>query len=72
MNLSLLTWNIQGIGGTQFQMKKNVLATEIQHCTKAMVLDVIMVQENHLNRGKIDKIGNTCWELEYMVYSYEG
>ena len=43
MNLSLLTRNIQGMGATQFQMKKNVLVAEIQRCTEAVVLDVILV-----------------------------
>ena len=48
MNLSLLTWNIQGIGGTQFQMTKNVLAVEIQRCTEVVVPDIILVQEHYL------------------------
>ena len=60
MNLSLITWNIQGIGGSQFHKRKNVLAAEIQRCTEAIVPDVIMVQEHHLDGDKIDKIGNIC------------
>ena len=60
MNLSLLTWNIQGICGAQFHMRKNVLAAEIQRCIEALVPDVIMVQEHHLDGDKIDKIGNIC------------
>ena len=60
MNFSLLTWNIQGLSGTQFQMKKNVLAAEIQRCIEAMVPTVILVQEHHLDGDKIDKIGNIC------------
>ena len=60
MNLSLLTWNIQGIGGTQFQLKKNVLAAEIQRCTEAVLPDIILVQEHHLDGDKIDKIGSIC------------
>ena len=58
MNLSLLTWNIQGIGGAQFHMRKNVIATKIQRCTEAIVYDVITVQEHHLDVEKINKIGN--------------
>ena len=38
----------------------HVLAAEIQRCTKAIVPDVIMVQEHHLDGDKIDKIGNIC------------
>ena len=60
MNLSLITWNIQGIGGSQFHKRKNVLAAEMQLCIEAIVLDVIMVQEHHLDGDKIDKIGNIC------------
>ena len=60
MNLSLLTWNIQGIGGAQFHMRKNVLAAEIQRSTEAILHDVIMVQEHHLDGDKIDKMGNIC------------
>ena len=41
-------------------MKKNVLAAEIQRCTEAMVPNVILVQEHHLDGDKIDKIGNIC------------
>ena len=38
-------------------MKKNVLAIEIQ---RRSTMDVIMVQEHHLDGGKIDWIGNIC------------
>ena len=60
MNLSLLTWNIQGIGGAQFHMRKNILVAEIQRCTETLMRDVIMVQEHYLDGDKIDKIGNIC------------
>ena len=41
-------------------MKKNVLVVEIQRCTEAVVHDVIMVQEHHLDGDKIDKVGSIC------------
>jgi exonuclease III len=53
-----LSWNVQGLGGDQCKRFRGRLRQDLQKCLIGGPIDIIMIQEHHLNKVSIDSYGN--------------
>ena len=54
-SLTLLSWNVQGLGGDKFHKVKGLFNQELssQYVGK---FDILLIQEHHLSQNRVDKI----------------
>ena len=56
--MKLLTWNIQGLGGSKCMLERKNLCREFKAPTFKGVLDILLFQEHHQSANRILSIGN--------------
>ena len=64
--MKLLTWNVQGLGGPLHRRYRGRLRQALKPCLRDGPLDIMMVQEHHLNEKRIKSYGSFLpgnWEM---------
>ena len=56
--MKLLTWNIQGLGGSKCMLERKNFRQEFKSPSFKGVPDILLLQEHHLSANKILNIGN--------------
>ena len=68
--MKLLTWNIQGLGGSKCMLERKNLCQEFKAPRIKGVLDILLLQEHYLSANRILSFGSslegdwhTLWSL---------
>ena len=56
--MKLLTWNIQGLGGSKCMLERKNFRQEFKSPSFKGAPDILLLQEHHLSANKILNIGN--------------
>ena len=66
--LSLLSWNVQGLGGQTFPRFKGLLRADLD---KANVgdIDILLLQGHHLSADRLQSYGPSC-QADGYIFRY--
>ena len=56
--MKLITWNIQGLGGSKCMLERKNLRQEFKSPSFRGIPDILLLQEHHLSANRISSIGN--------------
>ena len=56
--MKLLTWNIQGLGGSKCMLERKNFRQEFKSPSFKGAPDILLLQEHHLSANRILNIGN--------------
>mgnify|MGYP000232206777 CR=1 FL=1 len=56
--MKLITWNIQGLGGSKWMMERKNFREELKAPSFKGIPDILLLQEHHLSANRILSIGN--------------
>ena len=56
--MKLITWNIQGLGGSKCMLERKNLCQEFKSPSFRGIPDILLLQEHHLSANRISSIGN--------------
>ena len=55
--MRVVSWNVQGLGGSQCARYRGRLRQELQRCLVGVSIDVFLIQEHHLSEHRIKRYG---------------
>lgn len=55
--MRVVSWNVQGLGGPQFQRYRGTFQLELQRCLLGGQIDVLLLQEHHLSKSCTQRCG---------------
>ena len=61
--MKLITWNIQGLGGSKCMLERTNLRQEFKSPSFKGIPDILLLQENHLSANRILSIGILLWGI---------
>ena len=67
--MRVVSWNVQGLGGSQCARYRGTLRQELQRCLVGGSIDVFMIQEHHLSKHKIKRYGSVLRGKVDMFWS---
>ena len=56
--MRLVSWNVQGLGGSRCKQIRGRLRLEIQNTLVGGPIDILFIQEHHLSKRRIDSYGS--------------
>ena len=56
--MRVVSWNVQGLGGSQCARYRGRLRQELQRCLVGGGIDVFLIQEHHLCERRIKRYGS--------------
>ena len=77
--MRLVSWNVQGLGGTQYLSYRGRLRQELQRCLVGGSIDILLLREHHLSESRIRRYGSilssryeTFWSAGFGPRSGQG
>ena len=64
--MHFLSWNVQGLGGPLCKRYRSRLRKDLKKCLPSAQVDIILIQEHHLNASRISQYGTFlagAWEM---------
>ena len=57
-NMRIVSWNVQGLGGSVCNKMRERLRLEVERALTAGLVDILLIQEHHLSQRRIDNYGS--------------
>ena len=67
--MRVVSWNVQGLGGTKCARYRGRLRQELQRCLVGGSIDVFLIQEHHLSEHRIKRYGSVLRGKSDMFWS---
>ena len=67
--MRVVSWNVQGLDGSQCARYRGTLRQELQRCLVGGNIDVFLIQEHHLSEHRIKRYGSVLRGKSAMFWS---